>query len=109
MIPSVSYEALIRTVPEIIGSANWINFTQCKCPIIIHSIGLSCKIFLTTITGCVHFASASVRYFFEGNLPNIGSDRSKLLIRGNGTAGRSMRNLHHGFRVRDHASSFNGR
>ena len=74
----------------------------------MHSTGLSYKIFLTKITGCVQSVAASVRDFSKGNLLDVGSDGSKLVIRGIGIVGQSIRNLHHGFGVSVHASSLNG-
>ena len=74
----------------------------------MHSTGLSYKIFLTKIIGCVQSASSSIRDFFEGSLLDVGFDGSKLVFEGIGIVGWFVRNLHHGFGVSVPASSFNG-
>lgn len=65
MIPHVACVTLIRIVPLIVVSTNRIIFTRYTLPIIMHSIGLPSKIFLTVITGWAHSTSAFINNFSE--------------------------------------------
>nr|POE49917.1 hypothetical protein CFP56_32868 [Quercus suber] len=96
-------------VPLIFDSVNWRCFTLCRLPIIKHSIGLSCRIFLTNITGWVHSISSLVKDFSEACTLNLGDDELELISRGTGTVGLYVINLYHGFGVVTQASSFRGR
>lgn len=99
----------MRIVPLISSSTNWRSFTRWRLPIIMHSIGLSWRIFLTVITSRVHSLSTSDRYFSEVCTLDLGADDLELISRGTRTAGLSVRNLHHGFGVIHQASFFIGK